>query len=105
MFSHPAVQVGCASWKDNQGSFFSGLVKDVRLWDVAIEAPKLRSRMGVELTGLEPRLQVLLRCDEDFPTNIENRVASRAVDATGVAMAWTDLALDSSAFPYLLNQA
>lgn len=61
--------------------------------------------MGVELTGLEPRLQVLLRCDEESPANIENRVTSRAVTATGVAMAWTDLALDSSAFPYLLNQA
>ncbi|GAQ79761.1 hypothetical protein KFL_000370350 [Klebsormidium nitens] len=99
------ITIGCAAWQGTTGSFFSGLIKDVRIWDLAVEAPKLLSRMGVELTGAEPRLSALLRLDESAVEDIENRVSGTKPACNSLQIAFTDLSLDKSAFPYLLNQA
>ena len=37
-------------------AFFTGLMREVRIWDVALDASKIQSRMQVKLIGTEPQL-------------------------------------------------
>ncbi len=89
-------------------AFFSGLMREIRVWDGALDASKLQSRMQVKLIGTEPQLLGYWRLDGKGIKNLENRVlrqpnyTATPVDIGAFA---TELALDAKAFPYLLDQA
>ncbi|HEX8697544.1 MAG TPA: LamG-like jellyroll fold domain-containing protein [Myxococcaceae bacterium] len=97
---------------------FAGLMREVRIWDRALDVATLQSNLVRELTGQEPRLLGYWRLDENHAaaTNdarpevppLEPRSAVVAHRYTAVfryaASCPSDLLLDRSAFPYLLHE-
>ena len=85
---------------------FNGLMREVRLWDIALDAPKLQSRMSRTLIGTEPHMLGYWRMDEADITTIKNYVPRHQYTAKvhNMLSRETELALDKSAFPYLLDQ-
>jgi outer membrane protein assembly factor BamB len=89
-------------------AFFSGLMREIRIWDVALDASKLQSRMPVELIGTEPQLLGYWRLDGKGIKNLENCVSRQpnyTAKPVDIGAFVTELALDATAFPYLLDQA
>src|SRR6185503_165047 len=86
----------------------NGLMRELRLWDIALDAAKLQSRMQLVLKGKEPHLLGYWRLNENDATLYTNRVpVSRhgsKVKPDFVKPFATELALDTSSFPYLLDQ-
>ena len=86
---------------------FGGLMRELRMWDIALDASKLQSRMLRLLKGTEPHLLGYWRMDEADIAQMKNYVAPRHMyGATPIEMDSfvTELALDTSVFPYLLDQ-
>jgi outer membrane protein assembly factor BamB len=89
-------------------AYFNGLMRELRVWDIALDAAKLQSRMQLVLTGKEPHMLGYWRMNEDDAARYTNRVpvprhGSKA-KPDFVRPFVTELALDVSAFPYLLDQ-
>lgn len=92
---------------------FAGLIREVRLWNCAMEAPLIESNRQVALLGNEPQLLGLWRLDESTPSADKATVAPRndagrhRMRANFIAPAFlpTDLHMDRSAFPYLLRES
>lgn len=94
---------------DAAEAHFLGLVREVRVWDRALDVATIQTNLKVELTGREPRLVGLWRLDENQPSAgpPKNAVPHHAYTASFVnaASVPTDLAMDDSAFPYLIHEA
>lgn len=90
---------------------FCGLIREVRIWDKALDAPAVSNNLTVALVGTEPRLRGLWRLDEvQRPSGpVEPRNAARQYPSTAQfqnpASRPTDLMMDRSAFPYLLHES
>lgn len=85
---------------------FNGLMRELRLWDIALDSARLQSRMQRMLAGTEPHLLGYWRMDEADISKLKNRVPRHVYLAKPNKMRSyvTELALDASAFPYLLDQ-
>lgn len=92
-------------------SYFRGLIREVRIWDRALDLSTIANNKSVQLTGAEPRLKGLWRLAEaqtpEAPVEPVNEVRRHRVRATFVNAASrpTDLTMDGSAFPYLLHES
>ncbi|HEY0614971.1 MAG TPA: LamG-like jellyroll fold domain-containing protein, partial [Candidatus Elarobacter sp.] len=100
---------------------FYGLLREVRLWDVALTPAQVKKNRSMELVGNEPRLRGLWRLDEvqsaAAPQEPENAVLAARDPSAKLAPGYmattfvnprsvaTDLAMNRSAFPYLLPEA
>ena len=84
----------------------NGLMREVRLWDIALDSAKLQSRLGRTLIGTEPHMLGYWRMDEADISKLKNHVPRHTYTANVQRMLSfaTELALDKSAFPYLLDQ-
>lgn len=89
---------------------FQGLIRELRIWDRALDVATVQNNRHVQLTGSEPRLKGLWALAEVHsaggkhdPRNAVARHAARATFVTA-ASAPTDLELDRSGFPYLLHE-
>ena len=91
-------------------AFFRGQIREVRVWNHAVDVVNIAMNREVELTGMEARLKGLWRLDRDLtgpqkeaPRNIahRNREAAEFVNPDSRV---TDLTMDHSAFPYLLHE-
>jgi outer membrane protein assembly factor BamB len=106
---------------DGTPDHFVGLMREVRLWKTALEVTSITSRMNKVLgpkgavsdsrkKANEPHLLGNWHLDDAYTTDqavvIENDVLGHEFVATfsEAASVVTDLALDMSAFPYLLDQ-
>jgi outer membrane protein assembly factor BamB len=87
-------------------AYFKGLMRELRLWDMALDAAKLQSRMQRVLIGTEPHLIGYWRMDEADISKLKNHVPPHLHIAKPQKMRSfvTELALDTSVFPYLLDQ-
>lgn len=87
-------------------SHLNGLMREVRIWDIALDSSKLQSRMACTLTGKEPHMLGYWRMDEADIKQLINHVPhyQYAANVENVLSRATELALDKSAFPYLLDQ-
>ena len=82
-------------------------MRELRIWDIALDAAKLQSRMQRALAGTEPHLLGYWRMDEDHISKLTNHVPRHhylARPQESMRTFITELALDKSAFPYLLDQ-
>jgi outer membrane protein assembly factor BamB len=92
-------------------SYFRGLIREVRIWDRALDVSTIANNKNVILRGSEPRLKGLWRLGEVHtpgqPADVINEVRKHRVRATFVnaASRATDLTMDSSAYPYLLHES
>lgn len=106
-----ALTIGAFIFPDvKPRAFFRGQIREVRVWNHAVDVVNIAMNRDVELTGMEARLKGLWRLDEDQtgqakarPRNIahRSREAAEFVDADSRT---TDLTMDHSAFPYLLHE-
>ena len=87
-------------------SYFNGLMREVRIWDIALDSAKLQSRMACTLVGKEPHMLGYWRMDEAEISDLKSHVPGYEYTATNhnALTRVTELALDKSAFPYLLDQ-
>lgn len=93
--------------------FFSGLIREVRLWNCAMEAALIETNRKTALSGAEPQLLGLWRLDEVHspgdkqPIQPHNAASRHRVRAQFVNRASrpSDLSMDRSAFPYLLRES
>ncbi|MDB5072080.1 MAG: WD40-like repeat containing protein [Candidatus Eremiobacteraeota bacterium] len=85
---------------------FTGLLREVRVWDVGLDGPAVRSKKDKLLPPNVPHLWGNWHLDASDAADI----ATNDVDANTCAGTFngtplfTDLTLDDSAFPYLLHQ-
>jgi outer membrane protein assembly factor BamB len=92
-------------------NFFRGLIREVRLWDRAVDIRTIAANRDAALTGLEPRLQGLWRLDEEQKPGelIEprNAASKHRINGTFInaASKKTDLEMDSRNFPYLMHES
>jgi outer membrane protein assembly factor BamB len=113
---HSALTVGAyVGGKGNDASeHFEGLIRELRIWDRALDVATVQNNRHVQLTGTEPRLKGLWSLTEVHgkkengsklsPVNAVPRHNTHAT-FVGAASSPTDLALDRSAFPYLLHES
>ena len=80
-------------------SYFAGMMRDMRVWDIALDANKIQSRMLRVLNGKEPQLLAYWPMDDVDITRLQT------VTVKDVRSFVTELSLDTSSFPYLLDQA
>ena len=101
-----AMLIGAFMPSGQPPSHFDGLIRELRLWDIALDAAKLESRMQLVLVGTEPHLLGYWRLNESNVAEIKNQVPRHVYEAESedVRPFVTELALDTSAFPYLLDQ-
>jgi outer membrane protein assembly factor BamB len=87
---------------------FVGLMREVRVWDIAIEVSKLQSRMTKILPPNVAHLVGNWHLDDNETKNVKvvNDVDGHEYPAAfvGGLSVPTDLVLDDSCFPYLLDQ-
>lgn len=88
---------------------FCGLLREVRIWDRALDVATVQNNRKVELTGREPRLLGLWALDDEYVPGekmpeLRNRVDRVPATFVQAASVPTDLALDKSAFPYLIHE-
>lgn len=112
---HTALTIG--AFVPQQGvaptQHFTGLIREVRLWNCAMETTLIESNRQVALTGNEPQLLGLWRLDDVYasdknaPVVLHNDAAGHRTGASFVdpGSRPTDLDMDRSAFPYLLREA
>jgi outer membrane protein assembly factor BamB len=92
------------------GAHFQGLIRELRLWDRALDVATVQNNRHVQLTGAEPRLKGLWSLAEVHgagkKTEPKNAVDRHTAKATflNAASTPTDLSLDRSGFPYLLHE-
>lgn len=91
-------------------AFFRGQIREVRVWNHAVDVVNIAMNRDVELTGMEAQLKGLWRLDRDLtgptkeaPTNIAHR-KREAAEFVNPGSRITDLTMDRSAFPYLLHE-
>ncbi len=104
-----ALTIGACVEKPGESgkAYFAGLIRDVRLWSTGLDAAKIIGRMGRSLSGLEPQLLGYWQLNEPNLTAPKNEVARHTLSAKsrgGLKSFITDLKLDTSAWPYLLDQ-
>ena len=80
-------------------SYFAGMMRDMRVWDIALDANKIQSRMQRVLNGKEPQLLGYWPMDDVDISKLQT------VTVKDVRSFITELSLDTSSFPYLLDQA
>lgn len=90
--------------KGRPQAYFNGLIRELRLWDIAVDAAKLQSRMQRVLVGTEPHLLGYWPLDEADITKVKNPRHVYVAKPQKMSSFVTELALDTSAFPYLLDQ-
>lgn len=114
-----AVGGGCAltigayvsTLNGRSAEHFRGLIREVRIWDRALDIETVVTNLTVALTGREPRLRGLWPLDDiqkpGAPRQPRNAVARHRATAefVGAASRPTDLIMDGSAFPYLLHES
>lgn len=113
---HSALTVG--AYVPGQGKdatdHFEGLIRELRIWDRALDVATVQNNRHVQLAGTEPRLKGLWSLTEVHDKKGSrlspvNAVPRHNVDVHATfhsaASSPTDLALDRSAFPYLLHEA
>lgn len=112
---HAALTIG--AFVPQQGvmpsQYFTGLIREVRLWNCAMEPAVIESNRQVALIGNEPQLVGLWPLDQLYVARGQAVVAPRndalhhPSQASFIAAASrpTDLTMDRSAFPYLLREA
>ncbi|PXX42509.1 LamG-like jellyroll fold domain-containing protein [Undibacterium pigrum] len=89
---------------------FNGLIRELRIWDRALDVATVQNNRHVALTGNEPRLKGLWTLSEKHlpgrETPVVNAVARHASKAIfkNAASTPTDLTLDNAGFPYLLHE-
>lgn len=89
---------------------FQGLIRELRIWDRALDVATVQNNRHVQLSGTEPRLKGLWSLSEVQQNGAtvapENKVARANTRATFVtpASSPTDLSLDRSGYPYLLHE-
>ncbi|HEU4836621.1 MAG TPA: LamG-like jellyroll fold domain-containing protein [Pyrinomonadaceae bacterium] len=113
---HCALTIGaCIPSKGADATdHFEGLIREVRIWDRALDVATVQNNRHVQLNGTEPRLKALWSLTEVHddkgpkldPVNAVPR-ARHNVHASflNAASLPTDLALDRSGFPYLLHES
>jgi outer membrane protein assembly factor BamB len=91
---------------------FEGLIREVRIWDRALDVATVQNNRHVQLAGTEPRLKALwslaeVHRDKDSKLSPVNAVPRHNARATFInpASVPADLTLDRSAFPYLLHES
>lgn len=84
---------------------FRGLVREVRFWDLALDLATIQTNRTVELTGTEPHLKGLWRLDDQDQAP-HNAVTGHRDPVSSVNLGYrpTALAMDRSAFPYLIHE-
>ena len=109
---HAALTIGaCKPEGEDATDHFEGLIREVRIWDRALDVSTVQNNRHVQLAGTEPRLKGLWSLAEVHPEGSRispvNAVEQHHVDATFInaASVPTDLALDRSGFPYLLHES
>lgn len=110
---HSALTVGaCISGKGmNASDHFEGLIRELRIWERALDVATVQNNRHVQLKGTEPRLKGLWSLAEVHEKGSTRRPANTVVrhnsQATFVnaASSPTDLTLDRSGFPYLLHES
>lgn len=110
---HSALTVGASIPAEGKAAtdHFQGLIRELRIWDRALDVATVQNNRHVQLTGTEPRLKGLWSLAEVHGERSEispvNAVPRHNVRATFInaASSPTDLALDRSAFPYLLHES
>lgn len=88
-------------------AYFNGLMREMRIWNIALDSAKLQSRMGRTLIGMEPHMLGYWRMDEaDIVKELTNQVPGHTYhpDVLNAVSFPAELFLDKSAFPYLLDQ-
>ncbi|HEX5876616.1 MAG TPA: LamG-like jellyroll fold domain-containing protein, partial [Pyrinomonadaceae bacterium] len=80
-------------------SYFGGMMREMRVWDIALDANKIQSRMQRVLNGREPQLLGYWPMDDVDISKLQT------VTVKDVRSFVTELSLDTSSFPYLLDQA
>jgi len=107
-----ALTIGAyrASAADPPQQHFRGLIRELRIWDRALDVATVQNNRHVQLNGNEPRLRGLWSLSEvqqqgavKEPRNAVERHAARATFTAAASVA-TDLSLDRSGFPYLLHE-
>jgi outer membrane protein assembly factor BamB len=87
---------------------FKGLLREVRVWDIAVDAAAIQSRMVREVPPCEHlKGNWHLDVNEDGTLGVQNDVVAGhryTATFTGGISVCTDLALDDSAYPYLVHQ-
>lgn len=101
-----ALMIGAFDFAGQPPSHFEGLIRELRVWDIALDAAKLQSRMQLVLTGMEPQMLGYWRLDESDVSELQNYTPRYVYEAQSkdVVPFVTELALDKSTFPYLLDQ-
>lgn len=89
---------------------FKGLIRELRIWDRALDVATVQNNRHVQLTGTEPRLkglwslaEVQLPGNATAPANAVDRHTARSTFHNAASKP-TDLSLDRSGFPYLLHE-
>jgi outer membrane protein assembly factor BamB len=97
---------------------FQGLIRELRIWNRALDVATVQNNRHVQLTGTEPRLKGLWSLAEVHPTMakpdpkkprvtaVRNAVVRHGARSAfvGAASSPADLSLDRSGFPYLLHE-
>ena len=91
------------SFSDPDAAGFDGLISDVRIWNTALNAEQVHDRMAVLLTGHEPGLVAYLPLNDSSLPVLNLCDGSGKPAAAGIDLTPTNLALDNSLFPYLIN--
>lgn len=101
-----AMMIGAFVPAGQSQSHFEGMIRELRIWDLALDAAKLQSRMQLVLTGIEPHMLGYWRLDESDISDLRNHVPRQlyTAESKDVRPFVTELALDTSAYPYLLDQ-
>lgn len=99
----------CADPATTPEAHFMGLMREVRIWNRALDVATIQTNLRVELTGQEPCLIGLWRLDENQgggvcqPVNaVQNHRYTSSFNKS--ASVPTDLTMDDSAFPYLIQE-
>jgi hypothetical protein len=87
--------------------YYRGLMREIRVWGVGLDAAKIQSRMKRKLNPTIPHLLGYWPLDGRDLTKIKNAVPGhpRLADVKGLKAIASELHMDSSEFPYLLEQA
>jgi outer membrane protein assembly factor BamB len=87
---------------------FRGLIREVRIWGVALDVTAIENQLHCALIGNEPQLRGLWQLDMSDATAQPYNAAGHPrvfADFVEAACLPTDLIIDRSMFPYLLNEA
>ena len=88
---------------DENAHELEGMVCDIRLWSVHLSPKQVNDRRTKLLTGTEPGLAGYWPLNQTEPGGLVELPHKRPIDAHGVRCLPTNLQLDESLYPYVLN--